>query len=74
MHPSIYKITNRNRPESEAELFSVPDELHRVNGLANLQHSVPFALEVVVGVDDSGRNPESLISRDQKSCQLKLGL
>ena len=42
----------KNLLESETEILVIPEELHCLYGLADVQHGVPLAPQVVVRVDD----------------------
>ena len=54
----------KNLLESEAEILVIPEELHCLYRLADAQHGVPLAPQVVVCVDDTSWNPESLPARN----------
>ena len=54
----------KNLLESETEILVIPEELHCLYGLADVQHGVPLAPQVVVRVDDTSWNPEGLSARN----------
>ena len=54
----------KNLLESEAEILVIPVELHCLYRLADAQHGVPLAPQVVVRVDDTSWNPEGLSARN----------
>ena len=54
----------KNLLESETEILFIPEELYCLYGLADVQHGVPLAPQVVVRVDDTSWNPEGLSARN----------
>ena len=69
-----FKFSNKESPESEDDTFAFSHKLDCLDVLFKVQHCVPCALEVVVGVDHSRKDPKGLSLWDHESSQFNLGL